>query len=143
MHRFGIALLCGLLAGVAHAGGDATAGYMAQQCKAERAKGAAPGVCYVVISSYLDGYRQGIYRGVMGAFTLDKQTFESAGAAGAEGFKQRVMPVLAAARRCLDGVTPESAADAYVAHVEANPQVAAKNYDAVLQAIIADKYCAG
>ncbi|WP_238919375.1 hypothetical protein [Achromobacter xylosoxidans] len=143
MKRAGLVLMLSLVAGAAQASGGPTAGYVAQQCKAEAAPGAAPGACRAVISSYLDGYRQGIYRGVIGAFTLDKQNFDSAGAAGAEGFRQRVMPVLAAARKCLEGATPEQIASAYVAYVEANPQVAAKGYDTVLQALIADKYCAG
>ncbi|MGE8659095.1 MAG: hypothetical protein ACN6O8_20315 [Achromobacter sp.] len=142
MKRAGLVLLLGLVAGVAQASG-LTAGYVAQQCKAEAAPGAAPGACRAVISSYLDGYRQGIYRGVIGAFTLDQQAFESAGAAGAEGFRQRVMPVLAAARKCLEGATPEQVASAYITYVETNPQVAAKGYNSVLQALIADKYCAG
>lgn len=106
MERTVIALLLGLAAGLAHAGEGLTAGYVAQQCKSEAAPGAVPGTCRAVISSYLDGYRQGIYRGVIGAFTLDKQTFDSAGAGGAESFRQRVMPVLAAARKCLESVTP-------------------------------------
>ena len=132
-------LVIGVLFTTGTAAQSLTAGDLARQCGAgdkteERA------ICILVIKTFMDGFIEGVGKGVMGVYAYDSKVLSTVAETPVKEMAPRIRQVADKAT-CIQRVSVADLAATFVKHVRAEPSLAARSYREALTRTIVSNYC--
>jgi hypothetical protein len=139
MRRAMSCLAIGALFTTGAAAQSLTAGDLAKHCSAgdtteEKA------VCSLVIKTFMDGFIEGVGKGVMGVYAFDSRVLSTVADTPMKEMAPRIQQVADKAT-CIQRVSVGELAAAFVKYVRAEPSLASKNYREALTRTIVANYC--
>lgn len=139
MKRAMSCLAIGVLFTTGTAAQSLTAGDLARQCSAgdtteERA------VCSLVIKTFMDGFLEGVGKGVLGVYAYDSKVLSTVADTPVKEMAPRIQQVADKAT-CIQRVSVGDLAATFVKHVRAEPSLAGKSYREALTRTIVSNYC--
>jgi hypothetical protein len=97
-------------------------------------------ICSLVIKVFMDGFIEGVGKGVMGAYAYDSKVLSTVANTPMKEMAPRIQQVADKAT-CIQRATVGELAAMFVKHVRAEPSLAAKNYREALTRTIVSNYC--
>lgn len=116
-----------------------TAGALATHCSAaEGTEGKS--VCTLIVKAFMDGFLEGVGKGVMGVYTYDPEVSAAFGSRPMKDMAPRIQQVNEKAA-CIQRVSVGALVDAFVQRVQADPALRGKNYREALTRTVVANYC--
>jgi hypothetical protein len=116
-----------------------TAGDLATHCSAGDAT-EAKAVCSLVIKTFMDGFIEGVGKGVMGVYAYDSKVLSTVAETPVKEMAPRIQQVADKAT-CIQRVSVADLAATFVKHVRAEPLLAGKSHREALTRTIVSNYC--
>lgn len=139
MSRMCVALLFVALVPIAASGQSLVAKELATHCTAAD-ETEAKAVCLLVVKAFMDGFIEGVGKGVLGVYTYDAKVSADVANVPAREMAPRIQQVADRAT-CLQRVTVGELVAAFVRHLRGDPSLASKNYREALTRTIVANYC--
>ena len=139
MGRLCVALLSVTLVPAAASAQSLTSRELASHCTAADQTD-AKAVCLLVVKAFMDGFIEGVGKGVIDVYRYDARVFSDVANVPAKEMGPRIQQVTERAT-CIQRVSVGELAAMFVKHVRAEPSLAAKNYREALTRTIVANYC--
>ncbi len=97
-------------------------------------------ICVLIVKAYMDGYIEGIAKGVFDTYKYDKQVFATVKDMPAKDFAPRLKNVVDNAT-CIQKVSVSDMVNSYVEYMKINPSLATAHYRNAMTKMIISKYC--
>ena len=98
-------------------------------------------VCLLVVRAFMDGFIEGVGKGVCGTYQYDPQVFELVKDVKAKDFAPRSKKVIDMST-CGQRVTSEMMANTYTTYIRNNPQMRSGDYRPAMYRALTEKHCA-
>lgn len=139
MKRAMSCLIIGVLLTTGAAAQSLTAGDLATHCSAGDAT-EAKAVCSLVIKTFMDGFIEGVGKGIMGVYAFDSKVLSTVAETPVKEMAPRIQQVADKAT-CIQRVSVADLAATFVKHVRADLSLAGKSYREALTRTIVSNYC--
>jgi hypothetical protein len=116
-----------------------TAGDLATHCSAGDAT-EAKAVCSLVIKTFMDGFIEGVGKGIIGVYAYDSKVLSTVADTPVKEMALRIQQVADKAT-CIQRVSVGELAAKFAKHVRAEPSLAGKSYREALTRTIVSNYC--
>jgi hypothetical protein len=98
--------------------------------------------CALIVKVYMDGFIEGIAKGVLDTYKLDPQVLAIVKDIKMKDAAPRIGKVVGAAT-CIQHVSVTEMTDSYIEYVRTNPAIRQEHYRKAMTRTIVSKYCGG